>query len=190
MGLKTILAKYEQAKKEFEETFGRFLKESDEANAFLEQVNKKNQAIKKLIDEVAEDSYRAQKIVMSLNPNGIKQLTDVKELFVAQVHHSQTPKPIKVDEIRKLTGAMKKQMETDFRQQMEAYADKHAASWPNEVEVGMVFKKLNELIEITEVGIGSYTVLQSKEGGDDNKVINRFTSASMNAKNGWKFIRT
>ncbi len=127
-------------------------------------------------------------MITGLNPTGVKQLADVKQLLVAQVHHSQTPKPIKVNEIRSLGDAMKKQMETDLRQQMDTYADKLAASWPKEVQVGMVFKKMDSLIEIKEIGISGYTALQFKDGGDF--VRNTFSSTVMTAKNGWKFIRT
>ena len=77
MGLKTIQAKYADARRAHEATLGKFVKDALEVNKLLAEIQKKKAASDALSREVGELFFDTHKTLEKLDPLGIKQLADV-----------------------------------------------------------------------------------------------------------------
>jgi len=189
MGLKTIQAKYADARRAHDATLGKFVHDALEVNKRLAEIQKKKAAMEALSKDLGDLYFEASKLLDKLDPVGIKQLADVKHLMKVSLEHPHTPHPINTSELTGLAKAMEKQIELDLQKMMQVYTEKHAASWPSQLKVGMSFKKHAEVIEIIgEEGLDGWKV-RVMVGGEvkgDRKML----KFHLSLKNGWKFLKT
>lgn len=187
MGLKTIQAKREQAEREYESTFGVFVKDATRVNLLLAEMQKREIAIEKMQTEIGEYWSEAHSLMDKLNTHRIKQLEDIKKLLETALSHPHKRHPIKQGEITGLADAMKHQMKLDLQKMMDDYTNKLAASWPKEIKPGMVFKKLDEMVEIIEVsGIADWKVKVIKDWRDAGTKV--MMAGLLSPQRGWKYL--
>jgi hypothetical protein len=200
MGLKTIQAKYGEARKELETTIGTFLKGAREINEAVIGYSKKLDEINKASLEMGDLVYKAGQKAKALETHGIVQLDQMKRLLLVATEHAQKPHPVNLSEIEGLERQARSDIDKALQQEMDKYYEKIAAGWPSKVEVGMMFKKGDRVIEIASAEIKSTnpnlkgdaalfhkvkTVKGYSYGGELN-----YGRDELNPKKGWKFLKT
>ena len=90
----------------------------------------------------------------SLNTHGIVQLDQMKKLLILAVEHPDPDYPFpKIEELDAQVKKSLQQQRAALDKELEQYFQRIAASFPNEVKVGMTFKKVgsNVVYEIKKV---------------------------------------
>jgi hypothetical protein len=200
MGLKKLQAQAAEARKEVESTIGAFVKEARAINSMVAQYEKKIEEISKTYDEMASLVRKAGTAAKSLNTHGIVQLDSMKRLIIVATEHAHKPHAVNLAEIETLEHLALSEIEKNLSTVLKARMDKIVASWPNKIEVGMVFKNGDRMVEIagpqwksTNINLKGDAALCHKVkyirngsyAGDSD-----INLEDLSPKKGWKFLKT
>jgi hypothetical protein len=200
MGLKTLQAQAAEARKEVETTIGVFVKQARDINSTVAQYEKKIEDINKAYEDLSNLVIKAGAAAKSLNTHSIVQLDDLKRLMIVATEHSHKPHAVSLAEIEKLERVAMTEIEKSLSVALKARMDKIVASWPSKIEVGMIFKNGDRMLEIsgpqtkaTNINLKGDAALwhQIKYIKDNNYTGESRTSLEdLSPKKGWKFLKT
>jgi hypothetical protein len=200
MGLKTMQAWAAEAKKEVETTIGAFVKQAREINGMVAQYEKKIEEINKAHEDMGNLVMKSSAAAKSLNTHGIVQLDDMKRLIVVGTDNYNQPHAVNLAEIEKLERTALNDIQKSLAMFMEARMGKIVASWPSKIEVGMIFKQGDRIIEIT----GPQTKSTNPNLKGDAQLWHKakiikdnnysgdlsYNLEELSPKKGWKFLKT
>jgi predicted lipase len=200
MGLKTLQAQAAEAKKEVATTIGVFVKEARAINAMVAQYEKKIVEITKAQEEMSNLVVKSATAAKSLNTHGIVQLDSMKRLLIVATENSYKPHAVNLAEIEKLEQTALSEIEQSLRMALTARMEKIVASWPNKIEVGMIFRNGDRLLEISGPQTKASNVNLKGDAALWHKVKlikdGNYTGESqinleeLSPKKGWKFLKT